>query len=88
MKKMCKYWDRGRECMLQVKCPKNTGPECEIITKPKKPKEKWVKVKAWAMFLMDGDLAFASRRKNMFFECRPCYILARRKDLDKPRKEK
>ena len=46
MKKMCKYWDRGRECMLQVKCPKNTGPECEIIAKPK-ARDKAIRAKCW-----------------------------------------
>jgi hypothetical protein len=84
MRKLCKYVGNPRTCMHLSKCPKNTNSRCEVV----KPKEKWVKVKAWAeidtVMKIRGDypiIVADNINGARSYRNTPCYILVRKKDL-------
>ena len=93
MKKMCPKYDcepyyrcfyggNKKANDTRVQCPENTGPNCEIV-KPKKPKEKGVRVKAWAyrIEMMPSVGEWRAREDKISPQSVPCYILVRKKDM-------
>jgi hypothetical protein len=89
MKKMCKYYNEEYKIKLNKSpcrkinnhCPKNTNSRCEIV----KPKEKWVKIKAWGFYFLDrkgrNKLYANTIKTTMPVKHIECYILVKKKDL-------